>query len=441
MPDLASKRLSILQINHTWLRDELRALGHRVLAVGLGNNEYDHCIGAIGLSWEEISARLPGDFDPDCIIYYDNSGTPWFTGIERIQAPIAFYSVDTHHHHAWHAFFSTLFDCTLVAQKDYLPFFAGSPREVRWFPLWSTRDLDTSVERTIDVCFRGNLDPEFHPERLTFFTELSQLIPIDYARGDYGIDYPRSKIVVNQTVLGDLNFRVFEALTSGALLVTPATSNGLSDLFQDGVHLVTYERDNPKDAALKIAYYLDHPAEREAIAARGHGEALRHHSNRARAQQLVEILSALESRQNPMVHLSAARSYLTTAAMLRRFGGEVGLPFLLEAMNNLRASAIAHEGCDGDFVAAVVLCRFCLEEIGLLEQSDELLAVVRSHYPDDLILSLTFTERLLAQGDIAGAHELATQISQSPQEILDSASRLLHDVKERIKVELGRWEA
>ena len=43
--------------------------------------------------------------------------------------------------------------------------------------------------------------------------------------------YSESKIVLNASINGDLNMRVFEALTSGALLVTDRIENGLDTLF------------------------------------------------------------------------------------------------------------------------------------------------------------------------------------------------------------------
>ena len=37
-------------------------------------------------------------------------------------------------------------------------------------------------------------------------------------------DYPNAKIVLNQAVIKDLNFRVFEAMSAGAMLLTPQVS-------------------------------------------------------------------------------------------------------------------------------------------------------------------------------------------------------------------------
>jgi len=93
---------------------------------------------------------------------------------------------------------------------------------------------------------------------------------------DMGRIYSQSKVVLNVSIGGDLNMRVFEALMSGALLVTDRIDNGLDDLFVDGTHYVGYG--TSEEAIAKIAHFLSHDEERQAIADQGRRLALAKHS-------------------------------------------------------------------------------------------------------------------------------------------------------------------
>jgi spore maturation protein CgeB len=77
---------------------------------------------------------------------------------------------------------------------------------------------------------------------------------------------------------------VFEVLACGAFLVADRQRDIFS-LFGDGVHLVGF--DDAEDLRRKVRHYLDHPAERQAIAARGFEEALKRHTYVHRLQELI----------------------------------------------------------------------------------------------------------------------------------------------------------
>lgn len=63
------------------------------------------------------------------------------------------------------------------------------------------------------------------------------------------------------------NLRTYEALASGAFVLSDR-SLGIEDLFKVGEQLVCY--DSPDDLIAKVEYFLEHPAERQKIAARGY---------------------------------------------------------------------------------------------------------------------------------------------------------------------------
>jgi hypothetical protein len=102
--------------------------------------------------------------------------------------------------------------------------------------------------------------------------------------------FTRARVVLNHAVRGDVNMRVFEALATRSLLVTPDVP-GLTDLFTDGVHLVTYKDGDVADALAKLEYYTDdaHADERERIAAAGYAEVLAKHTFRHRVARMLEL--------------------------------------------------------------------------------------------------------------------------------------------------------
>lgn len=82
--------------------------------------------------------------------------------------------------------------------------------------------------------------------------------------------------------------RVFEVLGCGAFLLAPSTRS-INRLFEPGTHLqITH---SPAETDFMIRYYLEHPAERERIAAAGQLEVYRKHSYRQRARDLLDKMA------------------------------------------------------------------------------------------------------------------------------------------------------
>src|SRR5438445_13457678 len=78
------------------------------------------------------------------------------------------------------------------------------------------------------------------------------------------------------------NMRLFEATGMGTCLLTDMKSN-LGELFEVDREVVAYE--NTQDLMRHLAYLLDHPAERRAIADAGQARTLRDHTYRRRMEQ------------------------------------------------------------------------------------------------------------------------------------------------------------
>ena len=87
-----------------------------------------------------------------------------------------------------------------------------------------------------------------------------------------------------------LKGRDFEIPMSGGLYLTEAHPE-LSRVFCPGEEILTYS--SVKDLVRKIRYYLDHPAEAEAIRKRGYERALREHTWEIRFEKIFRLLGVL----------------------------------------------------------------------------------------------------------------------------------------------------
>jgi len=175
------------------------------------------------------------------------------------------------------------FDAVFIAQKEFVSAFrqAGC-RYVNWLPLACDAEMhnSSSKARPYDVGFVGQLGMRGSQR----YEILSSVLP-KYRTNDYlkyyppwemGAIYSQSKIVLNASINGDVNMRVFEAMASGALLVTDRIGNGLSELFQEGTHYIGYS--TISEALERIGYFLEKSTEREHIASAGQQVVLENHT-------------------------------------------------------------------------------------------------------------------------------------------------------------------
>ncbi len=420
--------MKILMVNQNWLRAEFEAAGHSVFSVSLSNEGCDIQFPAGGIDIEEILRALPSGFSPDRVLYWDDSTVSWVSGLEQLDVPKLFYSVDVHHHHTWHPQFSATFDRVLVAQKDYVPAFYGYSPEAQWLPLWATQAPFPEQPRDLNTVFVGTLNDTIHPKRREFFEAVMRLTRVDVLQGDYRGIYARAKIVLNQVVSGDLNFRVFEALNSGALLITPRIGNGLLDLFTDGEDLVCYEDGNANDAAAKVEQYLRDETLRQKVAAQGAASVRTNHSCQARAAELIQILQSLEIAQKPQRMFGAAFAYLVAYLTCKHQQIAWGRSLLKPARGALLKYGPLQNG--DEVGTAVLLANFTTEEEGQGAARTYLVQQLAAS-PGCRALELALIQKELEMGHREEALSRAKRISADPEQ-------LCQGVVEALRLELAR---
>ncbi|MGB0908836.1 MAG: glycosyltransferase family protein [Nitrospirales bacterium] len=289
--------MRILLLGLPAFKNAFQELGHDVLTCTTDNTG-DVWVPEFPLSVDRLWQQFPHGWSPDFVLLTDESTHPLFLGLERLDIPIGWYAIDSHIHHRWHQAYAGVFDMIFVAQRDFVSSYVrDQARQVsQWLPLFcqTVPSLDDSLPRTHNLSFVGSINKALNPARYKFLESLQQAYPIYVATGQYLPIFLQSKMILNQCVDNDVNFRTFEAMACGGLLLMERVGNGLKDLFQDRTHCVMYEKDNIEEIIHHAHYYIAHEKEREEIALRGRADVLQKHTVGHRAQTILETLRSID---------------------------------------------------------------------------------------------------------------------------------------------------
>ncbi|RMD83984.1 MAG: glycosyltransferase family 1 protein [Candidatus Dadabacteria bacterium] len=415
--------MNIVIFDQLWFADYFKQAGHNVITCGFNNN-FDIRLQSYLLHINTVLKELPAGFSPDALLFLDNSMPPCYLGISELDIPCAFYSVDAHHHHLWHKHYAALFDYTFVAHKDYLGIMSEAGATVQWLPLWASRYMEPSLEKRYDVIFIGNMDKKLNPERVEFIDALSKKINLFSTMGKFWEYYPFSEIVLNQTVKGDLNFRVFEGMMSGALLLTEKTGNGLMDLFNDGEHLITYHKGNVDEVAERVQELLQNRRLCREIGANGRDEILRNHTEEKRAKKVLSVLERLERKRDTRF-FSSAVTYIHGATSYETIDAVYVMACLVEGLKGVERGLRSGEKVSDEQSLFIVLG--CLEYDRLLrsQSGSILLEGLRESYPDMLAFHFACIRNRLNKGDFDGAGRLAAEIHMEGEEAFSRSESVI----------------
>ncbi len=166
------------------------------------------------------------------------------SGLERLSCRKAFWAIDVHLNLYWHGLYGRLFDLVLCTQKGWLDDLRreGAPR-VAWLPWYGpARDWTPHVERGRAMSFVARVT-KHRPTRQWFAELLEQEFQVkaqesrDFA---HMLDiYQDTRIAPNETICGEVNFRLFEAAACGCLVLTPP-SPGLDELFEPDEEILVF---------------------------------------------------------------------------------------------------------------------------------------------------------------------------------------------------------
>lgn len=276
----------------------LQRLGHQVYVVNVATRWWSAPPGQFAKGYPPditISELLANCGGADLFLWIEPFGLiP--QGLEASPIPTAAVIGDVHRRLKPRLILARFFDHIFLYQRNYLGMFREHPQgAVQWLPYACDTEVfrDLHLSRDLDVAFIGTLS---HPGRRRILETLARRYHLNelrfYRQEEIPEVYSRAKIVLNMPVGNDLNFRFFEALSCGAMLLTKRAANGQEELFQEGVHYVAYS--NEHELFEKVNYYLHHERERERIARAGYEVVQERHTLAHRVQSLLEAI-----RQGP----------------------------------------------------------------------------------------------------------------------------------------------
>ena len=233
----------------------------------------------------QIASLTPGSYD--LFLFIDdglNYAIPYYL------RPNAWWVIDTHLQYNVDLQKSRKFDFVFAAQKDgAAKLKRDGINNVKWLPLAADPEIHKKhqVNKEYDISFIGHYA---HGPR----NKLLQIIKSNFDNVYIGQQffeemaktYSASKIIFNRSLKNDINMRVFEAMSTGSLLVTNDVSdNGILEIFQDEQVLVQYSSE--AELLKKLKYYLKEEKKREFIAEKGRKNILANHTYTHRMKVLL----------------------------------------------------------------------------------------------------------------------------------------------------------
>lgn len=270
------------------LAPALRALGHDVISLKP----------AAGLV--HLPALLEKeDFEPDLIIQQEALGPrKLIQGLNELDCPKVFWSIDTHLNAWWHKWYGRFFDIVFTTQEHWVGRLRSMGLEnVAWLPWYGCgHSFKPFSERDVPVGFVGRLTGQRQVRRwLAEFlrSRLPFVLRQDVAEKDLPEAYSRIRLVPNEAILGELNFRVFEAASAGCAVFTPRIKTDMGRLFAVGEEVAVYE--DALELAELLTYYHDRPDLAERMGEKARERVLAEHLPVHRARRLLEAVEALDA--------------------------------------------------------------------------------------------------------------------------------------------------
>jgi Glycosyl transferases group 1 len=303
-----------------WLR-ALRDLGHEVHACSdvATPDTNTVCGGLVDVA--EVARAA--SFAADLLLFIEGGTMRLFpVGLERLGCATAWYGIDTHMDYAKHLAIARVFDSTFIAQREYVERLRSDGiAQVHWIALAYAPELAPAgtPNRDLDVAYVGSMNASVHPERHALLTALRERYPQHFigaaAPADMSAIYSRAKVVFNRSVNNDLNMRYFEAMGSGAVLVTdPIRDNGVDTLFEEGVHYLAYRDGESLLAA--VDRVVGDEAARLRIASAAQALVAERHTYVERVRAFVRLVVQQKRRPAP-----EADAYFGAFFRLRHAGG------------------------------------------------------------------------------------------------------------------------
>jgi len=302
----------------------LRRLGHHVHEVNIpavrGSNGRRSVTAGYpsDVSIDELIREAGG---ADVFLYVEPMGiVP--RGLESSPIPTACVLSDTHRNPEARRMLASLFDYVVVYHRNHLEAYRDrQPGTAHWVPYACDTDRvrDLGVPRDIEVAFVGRL---YTRERRRIMRALTARYtttePRTYRQDEIPSIYSRARIVIDLPPGDYIPFRVFEAMSCGAMLLTKRMPSGIEELFREGEHYEAFSTE--RELLDKVERYIKDDEARARIAACGYAEVQQRHTLAQRLTDIVELIENGSRACAPVRSMSRAEREVTYARVYERMG-------------------------------------------------------------------------------------------------------------------------
>lgn len=183
-------------------------------------------------------------------------------------------------------------------QYDKL-FIGGCPEDLERYPkgtVYIPHAFDEeihkphNVKKEFDIVMIGNTDNNLYYKRNEAVKELAKHFSVYHTQIEFGEPYAeamsKGKLIFNMS-LGEKNIpmRFFEGMAIGALMQN--YNSNLDSLARKNLHYIPYKDD---DLIIKARAFLEYDEEREALARRAREHALKYHTYKHRAKEILSYV-------------------------------------------------------------------------------------------------------------------------------------------------------
>jgi len=236
-------------------------------------------------------------FEPDLVFQQERLGPRvLLQGLPEISCPKIFWSIDTHLNTYWHGIYGRLFDAVMTTQRRL----AGELKNmgtarVLWLPWYGqVAKYVPWSKREHKVGFVGRVTEQRVSRKwlLEFLNgETQALHRQDVPENKLAEVYQTVRMVPNESILGEINFRLFEAASCGCLVLNPALGMDLEALFAPGEEILTYE--HVLELKDLLQYYTGNPKQAESMAVAALERVQREHLPEHRVGSILETAKGL----------------------------------------------------------------------------------------------------------------------------------------------------
>ena len=242
--------------------------------------------------------------------------------LEASPIPTACLLSDTHRNPKARRTLAALFDHVFVYHRNHTAAYTGrDPATVHWVPYACDTQMfrDLGVPRDLDVAFVGRL---YTPERRRIMCALTGRHtvsePRNYLQHEIPQLYSRAKIVIDLPPGDYIPFRVFEAMSCGAMLLTRRMPSGIEELFREGEHYEAFDTDD--ELLDKVGRYLRDDDCRVTVAAQGYAAIQQDHTLERRLTQTLDAINSGVRLSAPVRSMTPWARNLTYARVYERMG-------------------------------------------------------------------------------------------------------------------------